>query len=132
MVQISWIAVLVAALTGFVVGGLWYGPLFGKAWMQERGLSEEDVRRGNPALIYGPALILSIVSATFLGHLFGHFDPDPRRMMMMATGVALGFVIPAIGTNYLFSRASLKLFLIDAGYWLAFYAAMGGVFVALG
>ena len=39
---------------------------------------------------------------------------------------------PAIGTNYLFSRASGRLFAIDAGYWLLFYAAMGAVFVILG
>ncbi len=45
---------------------------------------------------------------------------------------ALGFIIPALGTNYLFSRASLKLFLIDAGFWLLFYMAMGAVFVVLG
>jgi Protein of unknown function (DUF1761) len=50
----------------------------------------------------------------------------------MSTGIALGFIVPALGTNYLFSRASMKLFLIDAGYWLLFYTAMGAVFVALG
>jgi len=49
--------------------------------------------------------------------------------MMISTGIALGFIVPALGTNYLFSRASRKLFLIDAGYWLLFYSAMGAVFV---
>jgi hypothetical protein len=44
---------------------------------------------------------------------------------MIASGVALGFIIPAIGVNYLFSRQSLRLFLIDSGYWLAIYTVMG-------
>jgi hypothetical protein len=35
---------------------------------------------------------------------------------MISVGIALGYIIPAIGTNYLFSRESGKLFAIDAGY----------------
>jgi hypothetical protein len=35
MENINWIAFVVAALSTLVVGFLWYGPLFGKAWMKE-------------------------------------------------------------------------------------------------
>jgi hypothetical protein len=45
--------------------------------------------------------------------------------VLTAFGVALGFIVPAIGTNYLFSQKSGALFLIDASYWLLFYTAMG-------
>lgn len=132
MQQMNWIAILVAAFAGFAVGGLWYGPLFGRAWMKERRLTAEDLKRGSIALIYGASFLLSLISAVFLGHLLAHFAPDAHRTMMLATGIALGFVIPALGINYLFSRSSLKLFLIDAGYWFVFYAVMGGVFIGLG
>lgn len=133
MANMSWIAVLVAAVAGFLVGGIWYGPLLGKAWMKERGFTEEDLKQGNMAMIYGTTFVLSIVSAIFLGHLLVHFGSmSARSTMMISVGVALGFIVPAIGTNYLFSRASFRLFLIDAGYWLLFYAAMGAVFVVLG
>lgn len=133
MANMNWIAILVAALAGFVVGGLWYGPLLGKAWMKERGLTEAELQQGNMALIYGTTFLLSIVSAIFLGHLLAHFGSmSARSTMMISTGIALGFIVPTIGTNYLFSRASFKLFAIDAGYWIAFYAAMGAVFVLLG
>jgi hypothetical protein len=132
MQQMNWVAIPVAAFAGFVIGGLWYGPLFGKAWMKERHLTDADLTRGNMVLIYGTTFLLSVVSAFFLGHLLAHFAPDAQRTMMLATGIALGFIIPALGINYLFSRMSLKLFLIDAGYWLIFYAAMGAVFLILG
>lgn len=52
--------------------------------------------------------------------------------VLTAFGVALGFIVPAIGTNYLFSHKSKALFFIDAGYWLLFYTAMGAVHAALG
>lgn len=133
MANMSWIAVLVAAVAGFLVGGIWYGPLLGKTWMKERGFTEEDLKQGNMAMIYGTTFVLSIVSAIFLGHLLAHFGSmSARSTMMISVGVALGFIVPAIGTNYLFSRTSFRLFLIDAGYWLLFYAAMGAVFVVLG
>jgi hypothetical protein len=32
-----------------------------------------------------------------------------------------------MGVNYLFSRMSLRLFLIDAGYWLVIYCLMGAI-----
>lgn len=133
MANLSWIAIIVAAMAGFAVGGIWYGPLFGKAWMKERGFTEEELKQGNFALIYGAAFAFSIVSAIFLGHLLAHFgEMSARSTMMISVGIALGFIVPAIGTNYLFSRGSVRLFAIDAGYWLLFYAAMGAIFVLLG
>ena len=36
MPSVSWLAVIVGTLLGFVLGASWYGPLFGRAWMAER------------------------------------------------------------------------------------------------
>ena len=41
--NINWLAVLVAALSTFILGGLWYGPLFGRTWMRASGMTEERV-----------------------------------------------------------------------------------------
>ena len=73
-----------------------------------------------------------MLSAVFLGHLLAFFDTSARATLMISVGIALGYIIPAIGTNYLLSRKSGKLFAIDAGYWLTFYAAMGSVFMLVG
>ncbi len=132
MANANLLAILVAAAAGFMVGGLWYGPLFGKAWMNEHGFTDESMKNANMLKIYGLTFAFSVLSAVFLGHLLAFFDTGPRSTMMISTGIALGYIVPAIGTNYLFSRKSGKLFAIDAGYWIVFYAAMGAVFVALG
>lgn len=132
MANANLLAILVAAAIGFLVGGVWYGPLFGKAWQRESGLSDDELKSANMAKIFGITFLLSLLSAVFLGHLLAHFDTDFQRTMMISTGIALGFIAPAIGTNYLFARKSGKLFAIDAGYWTAFYAAMGLVFGLLG
>ena len=133
MANANLLAILVAAACGFLVGGVWYGPLFGKAWQREIGLSDDDLKSANMLKIYGTAFLFSVLSAVFLGHLFAHFgEMSLRSTMMISVGVALGFIVPAIGSNYLFGRKSGKLFAIDAGYWVAFYAAMGLVFGFLG
>jgi hypothetical protein len=132
MANANLLAILVAAATGFLIGGLWYGPLFGKAWMAEHGFTEEQLRGSNMFKIYGLTFAFSVLSAVFLGHLLAFFDTNTRSTLMISVGISLGYIIPAIGTNYLFSRKSGRLFAIDAGYWIVFYAAMGLVFLILG
>jgi hypothetical protein len=133
MANANLLAIILAAISGFMVGGLWYGPLFGKAWAAEIGLSEEELSKANPVKIYGLTFLFSILSAVFLGHLLASTGvTKPHVIMMISVGVAAGFIVPAIGTNYLFGRKSGKLFAIDAGYWVAFYAVMGAVYVVIG
>ncbi len=133
MGNVNMLAVILAALSGFMVGGLWYGPLFGKIWQREIGLNQEQMDAASPVKVYGLAFAFSVLSAVMLGHLFARIGVSkPHIIMMISTGIALGFIIPAIGTNYLFGRKSGKLFAIDAGYWITFYAAMGAVYALLG
>jgi hypothetical protein len=132
MANANLLAILAAAATGFLIGGLWYGPLFGKAWMAEHGFTEEQLRRSNMLKIYGLTFAFSVLSAVFLGHLLAFFDTNTRSTLMISVGISLGYIIPAIGTNYLFSRRSGRLFAIDAGYWIVFYTVMGLVFLILG
>lgn len=63
MEGINWLAVLAASLVGFGVGFLWYGPLFGKVWMAESGMTEEKVAEGNMAKIFGLSLVFQVIMA---------------------------------------------------------------------
>ena len=127
--DVNWIAVIAAAASGFMVGGIWYGPIMGKKWMGAVGLSEEQIKSGNMGMIYGGAFAFSLLASWTLAHTFATYaiDLSFSEKVMTSFGVALGFIIPAIGTNYLFSQKSKALFFIDAGYWLLFYIAMGVV-----
>jgi len=130
--EVHWLAILVAAVSGFLVGGLWYGPIFGKAWQAARGLSDDAMKNANMPMIFGLTFLLNLFSAFILDHTLTTYGaPDLNLSVMISGGVALGFIVPAIGVNYLFSRQSLRLFLIDAGYWLVIYALMGVVFALL-
>ena len=50
MSAVNILAVLIAAVSSFLLGGLWYSPaLFGKAWQREVGLTDEQLAKGNKA-----------------------------------------------------------------------------------
>ncbi|MFW5634973.1 MAG: DUF1761 domain-containing protein [Erythrobacter sp.] len=121
--------VLAGTAAFFVVGAIWYGVLFGKAWQRAAGLSDEDLRGRNMALIFGLVFLFEMLVAMVLWHLLARTNPAPHVVMMMALGFAVGVMIPAVGINYLFQRRSGLLFAIDAGHFLVGMAAMGGVFL---
>ena len=122
--------VLAGAAAFFVVGMIWYGGLFGKAWQKASGVTDEQAQSGNMALIFGLCFVCEIVIGAVLWHLLARVNPAPHVVMMMAVGFAGGIMIPAMAINYLFQRKPLTLYLIDGGHFLFGMAAMGGVFVA--
>ena len=131
--EIHWLAVIVAGVSGFAVGGIWYGPLFLKPWLRAEGKTKEQMGGGHPAMVFGLAFLCNLFSALILDHTLGTYgDPDLSLSVMITGGVALGFVIPAYGVNYLFAGRKLELFAIDAGYWLVTYLVMGVVLDLLG
>ena len=129
MWNVNWLEIIGAALVGFAIGGVWYGPVFGKAWQRLSGLSDEAVQNANMAVIFGGTFVLNLLASLMLAHMFSAAgNPGLRISTQMGFGIGFFFVATSIGVNYLFSRKPLKLFLIDAGYWIVAYAAMGLVF----
>ncbi|MDQ2657863.1 MAG: DUF1761 domain-containing protein [Bacteroidota bacterium] len=123
-------AVMVAALSTFLIGGLWYSrALFGNAWMRENGLTEEQLKNGNMVKIFGLTFLLALIAALNLAMFLG---PENRPEMGALWGFAAGFgwVATFVGTHYLFERKSLTLFLINAGYSVVALTVMGTILAA--
>ena len=129
MSEINWLPVLLGALTFFLVGAIWYGVLFSKAWQKAAGISDEQLQGGNMALIFGLTFLAEVVIAMTLWHLIVRTGASDRAVMMMAVGFGAAIMTPAIGINYLYLRKTLAHFLIDAGHFIVGMAAMGGVFL---
>lgn len=123
MAEVNWIAVVVAAVSAFVLGGLWYSPmLLGKAWMRESGWSESQA--GHPGMVYGGALLLSFLAAAVFAMFLG---PDINWQFGLGAGLAAGlfWVAGSLGINYLFEAKSLKLWMINGGYHVFQFALYG-------
>ena len=112
---VNWLAVIAAALSSFVLGGVWYSALFAKPWMQAAGLTEEQVRSGNPAIIFGGSFVLAfIASATFALFLGSEINATTGSLYGLCAGLC--WVATSFGGTYLFEHRSLSLFLINGGY----------------
>jgi hypothetical protein len=122
--SINYFAVIVAALSAFLIGGIWYSVLFAKPWMKENGFTEEDLRKGNMGKIFGGAFILSFIISFVLVLFLG---PERNAAIGATAGFMAGlfWVATAFGITYLFERKSLKLFLINAGYHVITFTLMG-------
>lgn len=126
--NINYLAVLVAAVAAFILGSVWYGPLFGKTWQKELGYTVEYIKKGNMAQIFGLSFILTMVSVFGLAFLFqGHGENEIGWYGGLWHGLFIGllFAIPIFGVNYLYQRRSFKLFLIDAFYWVVWLGLAG-------
>ena len=125
--HINGAAVVVAALLGFGLGGLWYSPLlFAKAWMREAGISEEQTRQASLPKVFGLTLLATAVMALNLAAFIG---PKASLGFGLFAGFAagLGWVAMSLGVIYLFEQRSLKLWLINSGYQVLCYTLMGGL-----
>ena len=124
MSQMNFLAVLVAAVSSFLLGGLWYSPaLFGKTWQREAG----DTRKpgdGHPAKVFGVSFLFALIAALAYAALI----PAPSTALQAAMqGLALGagVVAASFGINYQFANRSTKLLLIDGGYHTAQFGIYG-------
>jgi len=107
-------AVLAAAVSSFVLGGLWYSPmLFLKPWNKAMGRSEDD--NGHPARVFGLGFVYALVAAIVFAMLLG---PTPVLSEAWKAGllVGFGFVAMSFGINYQFANRPIVAWLIDGGY----------------
>lgn len=108
-------AILLAAVSAFLLGGAWYSVLFRRAWQRAAGLTDEQANGGNKALIFGGSFVLSLIAA-FVFALF--LGPNPPLALGLGAGFSAGlcWVAASFGINYLFERRNLRLFLINGSY----------------
>ena len=131
--ETNWIALVVASISVFLVGWVWYGMIFGKAWRESVGMTEEDLKKGNMPLIMGLSLVVAFIAAFFMNYFINVMhEPETNYHTFQhgaLHGAMLAFftIMPALVTNALYELKSWKYILINVGYWMVSLAVMGGI-----
>ncbi|MCY3773741.1 MAG: DUF1761 domain-containing protein [Gemmatimonadetes bacterium] len=119
-------AVIVATAVGFIIGGIWYGPLFGDAWMSAIGKTADQIQPSPAPFVisFFTALITAIVLAMLINAL---------NISTLGGGVVIGllvgvgFIATAMASDAAFGDTGLKLWLIQSGYRVLYSVVMGAI-----
>ena len=133
---INYLAVLIAAVAGWVAGAIWYMALANR-WMAAVGITRQQIDASKPQpggwLPFAFAFVACVAMAWVLAGLIGHLGQVTLRSGVISGAFCwLGFVITTMLVNYSFVRRGWRLLLIDGGHWLVVLALMGAIIGAMG
>lgn len=126
--NINFVAILIATVANFILGFIWYTPLFGKAWAKEMGFdlnikpTGSQMAMGMAIMVVGNFLMAMVFASN---HAAWDFVPGMSEMsvsgkIMNAVGFTwLGFYLPVDLGAVAWEKKSWKLFAINTGYHFA-------------
>ena len=123
--EINWLAVIAASVAAFFLGGIWYSKkLFGARWMQEIGLTEASTDQTHVTRTFVATFVLQFIAATALAVFIG---TESSWLSGLHTGALIGllWIATAYAITYLYEQRSMRLFLINAGFYVMQFAIMG-------
>ena len=127
MFPINYWALIVSVIATLILGFLWYGPFFGKAWMKLVGLAPEQRPKPSSALVMIICTILMAYALKFnilAGSAYLNVH-GVQAGLQAAFWNWLGFIATVITGIVLHERRSWKLWLINAGFYLVSLAIIG-------
>ena len=122
--NLNWLAIIVAALSTFMIGGLWYS-VFEKPWMAANNFNLEDLKKRNMSVVFGLSFFFAFLMSLNLAMFIGKEDLAYGTIAGFLTGfgwVALGIAIIA-----LFENRPLKYVIINGGYMIVSFTLMGAI-----
>ncbi len=127
------LAVLVAGIVPMLVGSIWYGPLFGKNWLEMMGKTQEQIKENfNPLKAYGVSFVMSIIMAFVLAHVLEAWNVA-YSLTGWAAGMEggffcwIGFVLTIGWQAVSFENKRFGLFVMNMAYNLVVLLAMGAL-----
>lgn len=127
MISLNGWAILAAVAAAITIGLLWYGPLFGNAWMKEMAMPadfkpEVSVLKRSLLLMLGGALITSVAMAYAIALCRTSSVMAAAQLSNVMLGIVvacvawLGFYVPMLLGAVAWESRSWRLFGINAGY----------------
>lgn len=119
-------AVVASMVASVIIGFLWYGPLFGKKWMELTGIKMPEQKP--PVSMMVKPVIISLVGALFASYVLSLGVPaDVSTGLLAGLAAWIGFVVPAHLNFVAWEGKPWTLFAINTGYWLALLLVMGAL-----
>jgi hypothetical protein len=119
-------AVFVCAIFNLVLGAIWYSPaLFYNAWKRENNLTDEQIKKSNPMMLYGIALLIAFIISYNLAFFLGDANTDWKWGLTAGFLAGFGWAAAIFTSIALFERKSWKYIFINGGYIVVYFSVIG-------
>jgi hypothetical protein len=129
LVEVNFLAVLVATIASFVVGWVWYSPiLFIKPWMTLRGMDFTAEMSKGMKMPYGIMAVETMLTAYFIAEFSAWVGASTLSGgLVLGFWIWLGFYATTMLGGVLWEKVPLKLYAINASRWLVSLLVMGAI-----
>ena len=133
MIEVNYVAVLIATFAGFFLGFTWYHPsVFGTMWMRLSGITPAMAEAGKKNMMQ--SMVLGFVSTFVTAYVLAHFAAvwgavDFTGALQLGFWIWLGFQMPIQLGSVLWEQKSWNLFALNGAYWLCGTIVMAEVLV---
>ena len=132
ILSLNYLAVLVTAVAGFLLGWLWYSPvLFVKPWLAEMKITEEQMKGAaakGMAKFLAAGFLCTLLSTFGLAVLIKSHQ-SPHWLLGAQFGLLVGACV--VGARMLngglWEQRSLKLSAINVGHEMALFTLQGAI-----
>ncbi len=137
LVNVNFVAVLVAAIASIVLGFLWYGPLFGKKWASLMGWGKMNkATMAKMKKSAGKGYAVGFLTAIVMAYVLAHFVSYAGAVTAIEGAQAgfwawLGFVATVTAGSVLWEGKPKNLYFLNNGYQLISLMVMGAILVTL-
>jgi hypothetical protein len=101
--DVSWLGVLVATVVYMVMGGLWYGPLFGKQFIRATGYSPPGEGEGpGPGIYIAPAIayLIASIATALLAAATGSDTLSEGLILGLVVGVGYALTLTLVSVTF--------------------------------
>jgi hypothetical protein len=121
--QVNWLAIVVSLVFSFALGAFWHSVLFKKGWSEDSNSTYNSENHGNPAVIFGLSALLHLIALVSMAVVL--IDCSATEGLLTGLAISLVWVATSMGVTYIFVGRTLRLFLIDAGFYVVFLSVAG-------
>jgi surface polysaccharide O-acyltransferase-like enzyme len=133
--SINILAVFLSAIATMIVGSVWYSPkVFGTLWMKLDGVKQKDMHEAKKEMpkMYAGMFVASLVMAYVLGKFIQMSGlSGVQSGVVMGFWVWLGFIATSLLSMQLANGKPMKLYAIQAGYYLVVLVVIGAILGAM-
>lgn len=136
-IVINYWAVLVCGVIAMFVGYLWYGPLFGKKWLEIIGANAQDLAaREKMQKSAGKLYVVQFVLVLFQVWVLAYFIQGWQEVSGVANALWIwaAFIMPTVAAASMWNNDSARVswarFLLQTGYQLVVFVIFGLILAA--